>query len=301
MRSHDLKIGFIGIGKMGKALALALAHSGYKITACHSRNVSSAEELISHVPDCHIVTTGQEVVNETDLVFITIPDDFIEGYTQNLLIHKDQAIVHCSGSLPRGILNNSNSDTCITGMFHPYQTLAGIDSPIEAVNRLSGITFAIDAEGWLLDKMVEFAKSLGSRTVRVAEENQNLYHASAVFTCGYLVTLLHCAVRLWEQMGHSEEEALQAILPLAHSTLGNVAKMGVIPSMTGPMYRGDILTVQNHISSLTLETPELVDTYTSLLNAARPIAKELGANASILSAFETLIKDTLERELKCAE
>ena len=301
MRSHDLKIGFIGIGRMGKALALALAYSGYKVTACHSRNASSAEELIGHVPDCHLVTTGQEVVNESDLVFITIPDDFIEGYTQNLLIHKDQAIVHCSGSLPRGILNNSNSDSGLTGMFHPYQTLAGIDSSIEAVNRLSGITFAIDAEGWLLDQMVEFAKSLGSRTVRVAEEDQSLYHASAVFTCGYLVTLLHCAIKLWKQMGNSEEEALQAILPLAQSTLGNVEKMGVIPSMTGPLYRGDILTVQNHISSLALETPELIDTYTALLNASLPIAKELGANASILSAFETLIKDTLERELKCAE
>jgi len=299
--SNDLKIGFIGIGKMGKALALALAHSGYRVTACHSRNTSSTDWLLGHVPNCHIVSTGQEVVNETNLVFLTIPDDFIQGYAQNLAIDKYQAIVHCSGSLPRKSLNNSNSDTRTTGMFHPYQTLAGISSPVQAVDRLSGITFAIDAEGWLLDKMVDFAKSLGSRTVRVAEEVQSLYHASAVFTCGYLVTLLHCAIRLWEQMGYSRETALEAILPLAQSTLGNVANMGVLPSVTGPIYRGDVSTIQNHISSLTVETPELVALYTSLLDASLPIAKELGTNASNLPTIEALIKDTLERESKCAE
>ena len=52
-------------------------------------------------------------------------------------------------------------------MFHPYQTLAGIDSSEAAAERLSGITFAIDAEGWLLDQLVDFGESLDSRTIHV--------------------------------------------------------------------------------------------------------------------------------------
>jgi len=101
-------------------------------------------------------------------------------------------------------------------------------------------------------------------------------------------------------MGHNKDDAMKAILPLAKSTLSNVENSGVLPSMTGPMYRGDIVTIEKHISSLVARTPEIVDVYTSLFQASLPIAQQLGADSSTISAFETLIKDTFERKSKCA-
>ena len=240
------------------------------------------------------------MLDQTNLVFITIPDDFIQSYVQDLVVNENQAIVHCSGSLPRSILSNVNHQARFTGMFHPYQTLAGIDSSEAAAERLSGITFAIDAEGWLLDQLVDFGESLDSRTIHVPSSDLGIYHSSAVLTCGFLVTLLHCAISLWEEMGHNKDDAMKAILPLAKSTLSNVENSGVLPSMTGPMYRGDIVTIEKHISSLVARTPEIVDVYTSLFQASLPIAQQLGADSSTISAFETLIKDTFERKSKCA-
>ena len=300
MLSTDLNIGFIGIGKMGKALALALASHDYRVTACYTRSHTSTAEFNYLLPRCVITNTPQEVFDQTNLVFITIPDDFIQSYVQDLVVNENQAIVHCSGSLPRSILSNANHQGRFTGMFHPYQTLAGIDSSEAAAERLSGITFAIDAEGWLLDQLVDFGESLDSRTIHVPSSDLGIYHSSAVLTCGFLVTLLHCAISLWEEMGHNKDDAMKAILPLAKSTLSNVENSGVLPSMTGPIYRGDIVTIEKHISSLVARTPEIVDVYTSLFQASLPIAQQLGADSSTISAFETLIKDTFERKSKCA-
>ena len=300
MLSKDLEIGFIGIGKMGKTLAVALATHGYRVTACYTRSSTAASELKQLLPRCVITSTSQEVVDQTNLVFITIPDDLIQNYVQDLVVNENQGIVHCSGSLPRSILNNANSKTRFTGMFHPYQTLAGIDSSAAAVGRLSGITFAIDAEGWLLDQLISFSEALDSRTIHVPASDLGIYHSSAVLVCGFLATLLHCAISLWEEMGHNKDDAMKAILPLATSTLSNIGNLGVLPSMTGPIYRGDIATIENHISSLISRTPQIVDVYTSLFQASLPIAQQLGADSSTISAFETLIKDTLERKLKCA-
>ena len=300
MLSKDLEIGFIGIGKMGKALAVALATHGYSVTACYSRSATSTSELKELLPRCFITSTAQEVVDRTNLVFITIPDDLIQSYVQDLRVNENQGFVHCSGSLPRSILNNANSKARFTGMFHPYQTLAGIDSPADAVGRLSGITFAIDAEGWLLDQLISFGESLDSRTIHVPASDLGIYHSSAVLVCGFLATLLHCAISLWEEMGHNKDDAMKAILPLATSTLSNIGNLGVLPSMTGPIYRGDIATIENHISSLISRTPQIVDVYTSLFQASLPIAQQLGADSPTISALETLIKDTLERKLKCA-
>ena len=121
---------------MGKALALALASHDYRVTACYTRSHTSTAEFNYLLPRCVITNTPQEVLDQTNLVFITIPDDFIQSYVQDLVVNENQAIVHCSGSLPRSILSNANHQGRFTGMFHPYQTLAGIDSSEAASERL---------------------------------------------------------------------------------------------------------------------------------------------------------------------
>ena len=48
-----LKLGFIGAGTVGTALAILLSRQGYRVTAVSSRSRASAENLAKAVAGCH--------------------------------------------------------------------------------------------------------------------------------------------------------------------------------------------------------------------------------------------------------
>ena len=71
-----MRIGFVGSGKVGTALAVALATKGYFIRAAASRSLASSDGLALKVNEvsparCAVVGTPQEVANLCDLVFVT--------------------------------------------------------------------------------------------------------------------------------------------------------------------------------------------------------------------------------------
>jgi len=88
-----------------------------------------------------------------------------------------------------------------------------------------------------------------------------LYHASAVMSCGYVATLLEAACALWEAMGFSREEAVNALLPLTRGTLDNVESQGARGAATGPITRGDTGTVRRHLAALSERAPMVVPLY----------------------------------------
>ena len=86
------------------------------------------------------------------------------------------------------------------------------------------------------------------------------------------MALLQSAVGLWEEMGFSTEEAVRALYPLANATLENVARQGISAAATGPVVRGDAVTVRSHLESIFLRMPELLPVYSSLARASFPLA-----------------------------
>ena len=79
-----LRLGFIGAGTVGTALARSLADRGYAVVAVASRSFTSAQRLADFIPDCQASSSGQEVVESANLVFITTPDDAIQGVVEGL-------------------------------------------------------------------------------------------------------------------------------------------------------------------------------------------------------------------------
>ena len=99
------KIGFIGVGKVGTALATTLFKGGYPIVAVANKNISASEKLADLVPGCHVFKTAQEVANTADHIFITTPDDSISTVASELTWRPEQKVVHCSGAASIDILD----------------------------------------------------------------------------------------------------------------------------------------------------------------------------------------------------
>ncbi len=280
------RMGFIGAGKLATAMAMALWTHGYEVSAVSSRAEASALQLASLVPTAKPVATVGQVAAMCDLVFITTPDGAIEEVARAVRWHSGQGVVHCSGALSLEALASASSGGASIASFHPLQTLSCIETPQEAADRLSGICYALDGDGWLAEFLGKLAMDLGGYVVRVAPEDRGLYHQSAVFACGYVTTLLDAAERMWTGMGLSPQQARSALGALAHTTVTNYRRAGAAESVTGPVARGDSDTVQGQLESLGSRLPSLL-----------PLARELGIGSLAFAPAgeRQRLTDVLER------
>ena len=268
-----LKIGFIGAGTVGTALAVRLSQKGCPVVAVSSRSRLSAEKLAELVAKCKVYESAQEVANVAELVFITTPDDIIAKIANEAHWHVGQDVIHCSGAHSIDVLEPARQLGANVGSFHPLQTFASVD---QAIANLPGSTFALEAEEPLLSKLKELASILNGNWVELKPGDKVLYHAAAVFVSNYLVTLVKLALDLWQDFGVPPKEATKALLPLLKGTVNNIENIGLPCCLTGPVARGDLGTISKHLNVLENRDSSLLTTYKELALQAIPIALAKG-------------------------
>jgi len=268
-----LKIGFIGAGTTGTALAVKLSQKGCPVVAVSSRTLRSAQKLAGLLPDCRVCYTAQEVAEAAELVFITTPDDRIAQVCGEVRWREGKSVVHCSGAHSVDVLESARKLGAAVGSFHPLQTFADVD---QAIQNLPGSTFALEAEEPLLTTQKELTRLLNGNWVVLKSGDKVLYHAAAVFACNYLVTLVKLALDLWQNFGVSSKEATGALMPLLEGTINNIDNIGLPDCLTGPIARGDSGTLERHLIALETRSPALLTTYKELGLQTIPIALAKG-------------------------
>jgi predicted short-subunit dehydrogenase-like oxidoreductase (DUF2520 family) len=268
-----LKIGFIGAGTVGNALAIRLMEKRYRIVAVSSRTRASAEKLAQAVRSCHVYQTSQEVADAADLVFITTPDAAIPAVVSEVRWHPGQSVVHCSGADSTETLESASKQGAYTGAFHPLQTFASIR---QAIDNIAGSTFAIESEEPLKTTLKQMAEALNGTWIELKASDKVVYHAAAVIACNYLVTLVKLADDLWQTFGIPRDQATKALLPLLKGTLNNIENLGIPRCLTGPVARGDTGTVRKHIEALRKEAPDALTVYCELGLQTIPVALAKG-------------------------
>lgn len=273
MGNNMTSIGFIGAGTVATALAISLNGKGYPVTAVSSRSPESAGKLAGLVKGCKACNDNQEVADNAGLVFITTPDDAIASVAAQIEWHTGQYAVHCSGADSTDILKPAREAGAVAGVFHPLQTFA-IAS--QAVDSIPGTTFAVEAEEPLLSILKEMAAALEGHCVEIEAGDKTIYHAAAVFTCNYLVTLVKLSTDLWQTFGIPREQAIRALMPLLRGTIDNIDTIGLPQCLTGPIARGDTGTINKHLAALQKAAPEMIATYRELGLKTIPIARAKG-------------------------
>jgi predicted short-subunit dehydrogenase-like oxidoreductase (DUF2520 family) len=298
-----LKLGIVGAGTVGTALATRLSRKGYAITAVNSRSLSSSVRLVQMTGNGQVYQSLQEVADNADLVFITTPDDAISEIVNKVRWHPGQYVIHCSGADSLDVLEPARKWGASVGSFHPLQTFANIQKAIE---NLPGSTFALEAEGQLLDILKDMALALEGRWIKLGAGDKAAYHTAAVMTSNYLVTLVKLATDLWGGFGIPRDQAVQALLPLLKGTLNNIENLSVPNSLTGPIARGDIGTIQIHLNTLKENSPGMLPVYCELGLQTVPIAQAKGKINELQAKelediFQNTLKSLNERVDKCAQ
>jgi len=133
---------------------------------------------------------------------------------------------------------------------HPMKSFASIDSALKTLDgTIFGITFSDPVSETASRKLVSF---LGGIPIVIDDEKKALYHASACIASNYLVALIDLAVRIMGLTGAGEKEALDGLYGLIEGTVKNIKSMGTKKALTGPIARGDINTIKEHVKDMAL-------------------------------------------------
>ncbi len=269
-----LRIGFIGAGRLGTALAWSLAARDLRVVAVASLVADEAQRLVARIPGCAVVEGGQQVIDDCDLVFVTTPDDAIAPTASALGWRAGIAAVHCSGVTDVAALDSAARAGAMTGGFHPMQTFG---DPAAAVRSLPGCTITIEAAEPLNTVLVTIAERLECRVNRLPPGMRGRYHAAAGYTSQFINALFAEAAKIWQSWGASEEDAVRALLPLARGTLASIESAGVAAGMPGPVSRGDVGSIEKHVAALSPLGPDVMEFYRVVCDRTIPLGMRRGA------------------------
>ncbi len=275
----------IGAGRLGASLADALLRTGYRVTHLATRDLAAAETVAARLSGHPQVCEPAAAVRSTDLVFLAVPDDAIERVALGLPWRAGQWVVHSSGASGLDVLLAATSMGAVAGCFHPLQSFPSRE-PNSA--RFEGISVGIEASEPLSGVLEAMARAFGAKIVRLEGVDRALYHSAAVFASNDVVALMAAASEAWQLAGLPGDTARAALSPLMLGAAHNVASAELAAALTGPIARGDIVTVQRHLAALSA-APELRSLYSAL--AKQLLSLPLGHSSETRGRLAALLKD----------
>jgi predicted short-subunit dehydrogenase-like oxidoreductase (DUF2520 family) len=261
----DGAVGVIGAGRVGAVVAAALSGVGYRVSAVAGESAASRiriETMLSGVA----VAKPTAVARSADLLLLTVPDDSLDNVVRMLTasgaIRAGQYVVHTSGRHGLDVLRPAVSAGARGIALHPAMTFTGTDLDID---RLPGCIFGATAEPTERAVVDQLVGDLGGRVAWVREEDRILYHAALAHASNHLTTIVNQSMDLLRQVT-SDNEPGDILRPLLSAALDNSLTYADA-ALTGPIVRGDVETVREHLGVLAANAPETMDTYLALARA----------------------------------
>lgn len=248
-------IGFIGAGKVGTALGLYFYHNKLCIGGYYSSRTSSSITAAHHTHS-HVFQSISECARACDILFITTPDCAIAKIWNDLKkvpLH-GKMVCHTSGVMSSQIFDGIEKKGATGYAIHPVVPIA---SGPNAYRSLHNAYFTIEGPDQHLDELRLFFSHLGNSAVCIDAEKKNKYHAANVILSNFLGVLIHTGWELLQECNIPLECAQKMTKPLLDTTLENIFDHGLTNSLTGPVDRNDVETIQKHLDCLPLEKQRL--------------------------------------------
>ena len=237
------RVGVVGRGRLGTALAAALREAEYEVDGPAGRGEAPrGDAILLCVPDVEIRAAAATVAGAAPLVG------------------------HTSGASPLSELDPARA--AAFGL-HPLQTFSGRSDP----GAFAGVGCAVaGSTAEALRAATELAECLGMRPFPIHEDARPAYHAAASISSNFLVTLQAAAEEVASAAGLQPAEARALLAPLVRRTVEQWASLGPERALTGPVARGDDRTVEAQRDALAAAAPELVPLFDELVERTRVLA-----------------------------
>lgn len=259
------KINFLGCGRVGKTLAKIISEKNLGnvvgITTSSSLSAKEATDFIGINKAYEF-----EKLPPAEIYFIVTPDDLIQETVLKLcnsnLLKSGDIVLHCSGSLSSDDLAIVKNKNCFVASVHPIKSFA---SPSEAITTFNGTYCGIEGDNEALIKLIPLFENMGALLFPIKKEFKKTYHASSVLANNYLVTLHYLAVEGFKISGIKDDQAKAITSKLMQDAFNNINTLSHYQALTGPIQRGDLKTVTQHLKALqAISNKIFAETYVAL-------------------------------------
>ncbi len=268
----------LGAGRLGTALAQSFLTQELPLLGLWNRKPPQHQHQHPPLP----YTLGPlplASLQKADLLLLTVSDAAIPQLAQLLLeqqaVRPGQVILHCSGRSPSSVLQPLAQAGCAIGRMHPLQPVTQV--PPEG-QLFQGVAVGVEGTKQAVAVATQLTKTLGGTVFSLQDSHPALYHAAAVMASNYVVSLSHLACQLMKASG-VQAEPLPLLLPLLKLAVNNLEQQGLPEALTGPISRGDLPTVEEHIQALAKHSPHLLPLYIQLAQATVSLAQHQAHNS----------------------
>lgn len=244
-------LNIIGSGRVGRACGRLWAQAQvFEIQDVLTRSKESASEGVKFIGAGHAVG-GLAEMRGADVWMIATRDDAIVPSCRTLAesgkITPDDIVFHVSGATSSSELKPAKERGALVASVHPIKTFTDAE---QAVQSFPGTYCSAEGDPGALRVLRPAFEKIGAKVFDIASELKSLYHSGGVFSCNYLVALIEQALRAHEKAGIPRAASLKALEPMVRETVDAIFDKGPARALTGPISRGDVLTVQRQLAAV---------------------------------------------------
>ena len=296
------RVGFIGAGRVGCAFAWHCRRLSYPISGVADLRPAQARVVYGLLKQRYRRLSSHEVAAASDVLFLTVPDARVRPEFESVrailgtVPARDgrgskngvRIVAHCSGAFGAEVFAGAKEQGLGTLALHPVQSFS---SHLQAIRALPGSFFAADGSGPGLRFGRELVKQLGGAWLRVPGGDRPLYHAMCVFASNFVNVLFDASEEIAREMGVRPRRARLMLARLAQTVLDNIVRQGALPSLTGPVERGDHGTVVAHLQILEKRAPALLPVYRALAVRLVEMARRKGLDRAAVRKLEKVLEE----------
>ena len=244
------KVVIIGAGRVSYSLTSALSKSGYNIVSIISQDINSAKTLAMKFQLNHFSDSLNNIQKSARIFFLCVPDGQIAIVASELsklkLNFKQSFFVHLSGAVNISVLNTLKRKGAKIASLHPMQTF-----PSKKIVNLKGVHAALEIDNESAYKLLsQISNDIQLISLRIDSKNKSYYHLAGVYASNFLAGNIYFASKLLSLNKIERDEYFNILQSTIYATLKNIENVGPANALSGPVERGDLQTIKNHISSL---------------------------------------------------
>ena len=243
-----MQIGFIGAGKVGCSLGNYFVEKGLKLSGYYSRSFEQAV-FAAEQTGARTFSQLQDVADASDWLFLTVADQQILPVFQQLqpFLRPGMIIFHCSGAESSQLLAIEKDRQYQLFSLHPMLAFANRQTPPVAIAQA---LFTLEGDQQAEAEVHEVLAPLGNPLQTISAEEKSRYHAACVMCSNLVNGLVYTSQELFQQAGFTPEAAQTAWRTLFFENAKTIAEAGAIEALTGPVERGDLPTIEQHLACL---------------------------------------------------
>ncbi|MEO0097926.1 MAG: DUF2520 domain-containing protein [candidate division WOR-3 bacterium] len=251
----NLKIGFIGYGRVAKVFVSFLKKKGFKIKVISDKKMKNFDNI--------------KVAKNCDLIFVATPDKEIKKVYLEIekYLKPNTYLGHFSGSLPADLLNWQKRKKPIhLFSLHPILTFGNFK---KAIKYLPKTYFAIEGteKGKIIAKKI--VKEISGKYFCLNKKDKPLYHLMCT-TTNFLFPILYFAFQIAKRLKIPQK----SLYPLIEATIENIFEKEIKKVITGPAARKEKNVINLHKKILKKYFPDYLKMYESLTKAIIKIIKK---------------------------